>query len=118
MLFNFDILDIDQGRAKMSCLQGYVEADYNTLVEVFGEPHYNTPSADEKVNTEWELRFEVQEEGEEDTDIVYATIYDWRDYDGGMTSRSGAKYNWHIGGDNNDAVDAVKQAIKNYMEAN
>lgn len=111
MLFDFKIVDVDQGRQNMSSLQGYIEADFETLVKVFGEPHFTDPSGDEKVNTEWELRFEVQEDGEDDTDYVYATIYDWKDYDGGKLSRSGVKYNWHIGGHSLDAVDVVKQAI-------
>ena len=104
------IVKVDQGRVNMSSLQGYVEADYNTLVEVFGEPHYSDPSADEKVNTEWELRFEVEDFGE--TETVYATIYDWKDYDGGMRSRSGEQYRWHIGGFNWRAQEAVQQCIK------
>lgn len=111
MLFDFKIVDVDQGRQNMSSLQGYIEADFETLVKVFGEPHFTDPSGDEKVNTEWELRFEVQEDGEDDTDYVYATIYDWKDYDGGKLSRSGVKYNWHIGGHSLDAVDVIKKAI-------
>jgi len=116
MLFDFDIVKVTQGRQNMSSLQGYVEADFETLVRTFGEPHFTDPSGDEKVNTEWELRFEVQKDGEDDTDYVYATIYDWKDYDGGKHSRSGVKYNWHIGGHSNDAVDVVKQAIAQVPE--
>lgn len=103
------ILNVDQGRMNMSSLQGYVETDYDTLIEVFGEPHYTEASGDEKVNTEWELCFEVEDFGEVET--VYATIYDWKNYDGGYFSRSGAKYRWHIGGFNYQATQAVQAAI-------
>ena len=103
------ILNIDQGRQNMSSLQGYIDADFDTLVEVFGAPHYDTPSGDEKVSTEWELCFEVEEFGEVET--VFATIYDWKDYDGGMRSRSGEGYNWHIGGFKSQAVEAVRAAV-------
>lgn len=109
------ILNVTEGRANMSSLQGYVEADYNTLVEVFGEPHYSEPSADEKVNTEWELRFDVEEFGE--TETVYATIYDWKDYDGGFRSRGGLPYQWHIGGFSRRAQEAVQLAIKECVGA-
>jgi len=103
------ILNVEQGRINMSSLQGYVAANYNTLVEIFGEPHYNTPSGDEKVNTEWELCFEVEDFGEVQT--VHATIYDWKDYDGGQRSRNSKSYDWHIGGFNQQAVEAVLAAI-------
>lgn len=103
------ILNVSQGRINMSSLQGYVTADYQTLVEAFGEPHYTDPSGDEKVNTEWELCFEVEDNGERN--VVYATIYDWKDYDGGARSRSGQAYEWHIGGFNIDAKFAVQQAL-------
>lgn len=104
------ILNFTQGRTNMTSLQGYLETDYNTLVEVFGEPTYVDSSADEKVNTEWELQFEIEDE--HDVKTVYATIYDWKDYDGGFRSRSGTPYRWHIGGFNWEAVEAVQQCVK------
>ena len=108
------IINVTEGSANMTSLQGYLEIDYTTLVECFGEPTYTSDNTDDKVSTEWTLQFEIEDEYDiDEVKTVYATIYDWKDYDGGMTSRSGAKYNWHIGGDKNDAVDAVTQAIKN-----
>jgi hypothetical protein len=104
------ILNVEQGRQNMSSLQGTVNVDFDTLVEIFGAPHYETPSGDEKVNTEWELRFEVEEFG--DVETLYATIYDWKDYDGGQRSRNSVSYDWHIGGFNPRAVHAVRSAIE------
>jgi hypothetical protein len=105
------IFNVQQGRSNMTSLQGYVDVGYRTLVDLFGEPHYDTPSGDEKVSTEWELCFQVEDFfGEEKT--VYATIYDWKDYDGGMRSRNSDTYEWHIGGFSQDAVESVRTAIE------
>jgi len=78
-------------------LQGYIQATYQELVEVFGDPTYSEPSGDEKVNTEWDLFI----------DDTRVTIYDWKDYDFGKRSRSGQPYRWHIGGNCHDAVQIV-----------
>lgn len=103
------ILNIDQGRENMSSLQGHISATYQEMVAAFGEPHHSDPSGDDKVNTEWELCFEVVDFGE--TTNVFATIYDWKDYDGGLRSRSGESYDWHIGGFNRQAVEAVRSVV-------
>jgi len=79
-------------------LQGYVSATYQQLVEILGQPTYSNPSADGKVNTEWELMSEYGP----------VTIYDWKDYDGGELSRSGVKYQWHVGGKNMQALFYVE----------
>ena len=78
----------------MTSLQGYLKTDYQTLLKAFGKPTYDTPSGDEKVNTEWRLP----------TPYGEATIYDWKDYDKGTRSRSGESYQWHIGGNNINVV--------------
>jgi hypothetical protein len=94
-------------------LQGYINENYFNLVEVFGEPTHGE-SGDSKVFTEWELAFVVQEEGEEDTETVYATIYDWKEA-GPMTAREATKYNWHIGGKSKKSVEVVEKAIANHF---
>jgi len=117
MLYNFDIDSIDRGW-QSGCLQGYVSENYHTLVSVFGEPDHVDPSGDGKVNTEWELMFTVSERdfaGEPVQRRVYATIYDWKDYDGGERSRNSLSYDWHIGGSSTEAVDCVKRAIENHQ---
>lgn len=86
----------------MSCLQGYVEATFDELVDLIGPPTYNTPSGDGKVNTEWEFYRE---------DCGEVRIYDWKDYDGGERSRSGQPYRWHIGGDSSAVVDFISDSL-------
>jgi hypothetical protein len=75
-------------------LQGYVQAYYHQLVEVFGEPE----GGGDKTTVEWCLEFE---------DGTVATIYDWKEYDTPM-----GLYHWHIGGRNNLAVDRVTKTFK------
>ena len=83
-------------------LKGYIKADYDSLVKAFGEPAYDSTKHGEsdKVHTEWALEFE-NEEG----DLIVATIYDWKE-DSAYNSRVG-EYNWHIGGNSYEAVEAV-----------
>lgn len=114
MLFDFEIVNFSEGDTNGTSLRGYINENYFNLVDVFGEPTYSEASGDGKVHTEWALRFEVQEDGEEDTDIVYATIYDWKESSADI-ARSATNYRWHIGGNSNDAVDVVKQAIKDHF---
>jgi hypothetical protein len=53
-----------------TCLQGYVKADFNELVETFGEP---LEGDGYKTQAEWVLLFSLP-----DGDEVIATIYDWK----------------------------------------
>ena len=80
--------------ANRTCLQGYVEAYYHQLVEVFGEPD----GGGDKTTVEWCLQFE---------DGTVATIYDWKEYETPM-----GLYHWHIGGKNNLAVARVTKALR------
>jgi hypothetical protein len=77
-----------------TCLQGYMEAYYHQLVEVFGEPE----GGGDKTTVEWCLEFE---------DGTVATIYDWKEYE----TPTGL-YAWHIGGHSNLAVARVQRAFK------
>lgn len=86
----------------MTSLQGYVEATIHQLKEVFGDPTYDETSGDDKVDVEWNLRFD---------DGTVATIYNWKDYDGGQRVRSGVEYHWHIGGKNQIAVANVLEVL-------
>lgn len=95
----------------MTSLQGHIEATYFELCEIFGEPTYLEPSGDGKINTEWE--FNGYNWYGEETPI---TIYDWKDYDGGVVSRSGEVYNWHIGGTESCAVEIVNAKVENYRK--
>ena len=80
--------------ANRTCLQGYVEAYYHQLVEVFGEPE----GGGDKTTVEWCLEFE---------DGTVATIYDWKEYETPM-----GLYHGHIGGHNNLAVARVTRALR------
>jgi hypothetical protein len=95
MTNKYTIIPAEVGRANSTGLVGYMIATYDEIVEVFGEPTYNTPSADEKVDVEWVLKI-IDHEFDDEEHI--ATIYNWKDYDGGAEARSGNKYEWHIGG--------------------
>jgi hypothetical protein len=83
-------------------LQGYVKASYDQLVKVFGDPTYNETSGDDKVDFEWVLKF---------NDGTEATIYNWKDYDGGLYAMSTPDYTWHIGGKDKIAVCNVLETL-------
>lgn len=89
-------------RTSMSSLRGYVNANFWDLVEKFGEPTYNESFGEDKVDVEWCIEFD---------DGTIATIYNWKDYDGGQRCRSDVNYRWHIGGFSNQAVDAVQAVV-------
>jgi hypothetical protein len=115
MLGNFKIIDVNERMSNGTSLVGYITEDYSTLVEVFGPPHYDQPSGDGKVHTEWNLEFTVQEDGEEDTDTVIATIYDWKE-ESAQVSRTTPKYQWHVGGHNKfDALECITQRITDHF---
>lgn len=84
---------------------GIVDATYKELVEKFGEPTYVDRGPD-KVSTEWNIGFSTVDE-----EYIVATIYDWKEYDGGIRCRNPMGYNWHIGGVSFDAVEAVNEVL-------
>ena len=89
----------DWTEANGTSLQGYVEAYYHQLVEVFGEPE----GGGDKTTVEWCLTFE---------DGTVATIYDWKEYETPM-----GLYRWHIGGRNYNAVHAVISTLRETANA-
>ena len=85
-----------------SCLQGYITCDYDTLVEVFGEPG---DSDGYKVDAEWCLKFE---------DGTIATIYNWKNgknYCGSRGKPVKDITDWNIGGFNGKAKERVHEAL-------
>ena len=80
-------------------LQGYIKTTYDEIVEVFGEPRYT--GGDDKVTTEWDLEFEV------DDVYVVATIYDWK-----LGHTPYRTYDWHIGGYSTQAAHVVAKYMK------
>ena len=95
----------------MTSLQGHLTATYQDLVEVFGEPTYSDASADGKVNTEWNMMLKDNDGSE-----FIATIYDWKDYDGGRRSRDGNDYDWHIGGHNRMTAAVVTTYFNSVLQ--
>jgi hypothetical protein len=93
-------------------LQGYITASYADLVEVFGKPQITETSGDGKVDIEWEL----QVEDYDFNSIFPLTIYNWKDYDGGLTAETQSDYRWHIGGDRKTVASYVQQYFNNMME--
>lgn len=91
----------------MSSLMGYISASYEELVNLFGEPTYMDCDDDEyaKVNVEWTVLIQTP------TGPVKASIYNWKDYDGGRYCQSALLYKWHIGGYNDRAVYAVEGVV-------
>lgn len=90
-----------------TCLQGYVTATYDEIVEVFGEPSFKIDAPvgsgeEDKVETEWEIIGKDYFGNE-----IPVTIYDWKCYDCGTTSRSGKPFEWHIGGTSKHAEQFV-----------
>lgn len=82
-------------------LQGYLQdMTYNQLVEIFGEPTFDEPSGDEKIQREWVIQH----------DGVYFTIYDWKTYDLEYTMNSLTCFN--VGGKTSayNFIDAVEKA--------
>ena len=93
-----------------SCLQGYINTNYETLVACFGQPQEGDGY---KVQAEWSIKF---------SNGVYATIYDWKqgdDYNGpGCGIPAEAVTDWHIGGMSKKAVQCVEEALNEFLNDN
>jgi hypothetical protein len=89
-----------------SHLQGYLQADYFILKELFGEP---TEADGYKVDAEWEVQFE---------DGLIATIYNWKNgqnYNGSNGLDVEDITQWHIGGFDKEVVDRINKVYKEYV---
>ena len=82
------VLEKDQVGNKTvgSSLAGYIHCTYKELLEVLGEPTYQDPSGDSKVQKEWVVEYNGE---------VF-TIYDWKTYDPEYTMNELDEF--HIGG--------------------
>ena len=101
---------------KGSSYQGFINARYEDLVAVFGEPR---ECYDGKVQVEWLIAFYDEAEDR----YIPASIYDWK-----MTPMywsRGAYYGctpemittWHIGGVSLNAVGCVKSVLTKQIKA-
>lgn len=79
-------------------LQGYVQCSYSLLVQLFGSPMEGS----DKSKAEWVVKT--------DDDVVF-TIYDWKsDVDPIHNT------DWHIGGFNDNAMEAIHEIIDQSYE--
>ena len=104
-----NITDIENSQSiktNGSSLVGYVQATYEELCKAFGEPTYGEPSADGKVQKEWNLEFETA-----DGNLTVATIYD---YCAGERGYLEPGYRWHVGGFNREALELVEEALSTF----
>jgi hypothetical protein len=92
-----------------TCSTGTITTSYEKLVEAFGKPVY-VGTHGEKVNIEWDIEFGVAD-FENPDETVIATVYNWKDYDGGAEAMSNDSYEWHIGGHGYEAVECVRKAL-------
>jgi len=84
-------------------LQGEIVAKYADLKKKFGKPH---GSDGYKSDAEWEIEFE---------NGVVATIYNWvngKNYCGKNGIATTKITDWHIGGNSQESVRLVKQALQ------
>ena len=85
----------------MSCLQGYVTTEYDTLIEIFGNPILG--SGDGKVSAEWIIKF---------SDGEVATIYDYKEPETPI-----GVYEWHIGGHSRKVVERIIEIVEEHTYA-
>ena len=88
--------EMDAPSTTGTSLKGYINATYDQLVGQLGEPTFNEPSGDEKVQVEWVIKYGGE---------VF-TIYDWKTYDRMITKKSFDRF--HIGG-TTSALDLVNE---------
>lgn len=102
---------INKTEAIISSFKGEIQVDYDTLVAVFGEPHYIHKNNMSKVDVEWGFDF----------DGVVAIIYNWKNgknYLGvdGLELKDIEK--WNVGGSDDKAVEVVEKEIYAYVMKN
>lgn len=88
-------------------LQGYVDADYKELVDLFGKP---TKGDAYKVDAEWVLKFD---------DSTVATIYNYKNgknYNGDEGLAVEQIRDWHIGGHDKQVVNRVQIILDLHRE--
>ena len=80
----FKVLKAEEARINGTYLVGYLEdVNFMDLVTGLGEPTFDDPSGDDKVQVEWVVKFNGK----------IFTIYDWKTYDREFTEHSLTKFN-------------------------
>jgi len=89
---------------------GEINRTYRDLVTGLGEPTFDTPSGDDKIQVEWVCKFKGN---------VF-TVYDWKTYDRDFTEWSLKEFNIGSktarGYEVAEFVDAVRNQIANAYE--
>jgi len=96
-----NVLGQTDGTSKVGSLENI---NYRDLVTILGEPTYDGPSGDGKVQFEWVLKYNGK----------IFTIYDWKTFD-----REYSEYDlttWSIGGGGDSAIH-IKRAIYKALNA-
>lgn len=85
-----------------SSLKGYINCVYQDLVRVLGDPTYQDPSGDNKVQKEWVVEY----------DGKVFTIYDWKTFDPEYTMNRLEEF--HVGGKGpaHDFINELEEKIK------
>jgi len=103
MSLMFETHNETEVRVAGTCLQGYINATYQELIDVFGKP---TKSDGYKVDAEWLIEFE---------DGTVATVYNWKNglnYCGADGTPVEYITRWNVGGNSGtDTVTKIKRAL-------
>jgi hypothetical protein len=82
-----------------------ITASVNDLIQIVGEPVYDTNDGEDKVNFEWNLEL---------GDGTVFTIYDWKEY---RSLSRDEMIEWHIGGHSRistiKACDELQKLLRN-----
>ena len=92
--------------ASGSSLKGYINATYDQLVEVLGEPTFDEPSGDNKTQVEWIVKYKDKYGG-----VYLFTFYDWKTFDRNYTLNQLNRFN--VGGKHSayDFIDYLENRI-------
>jgi len=83
-------------KANGTSLIGYVDLDFMELSSILGEPTFEEPSGDNKIQVEWVCEYKGN----------IFTIYDWKTYDREFTLTQLNQF--HIGG-NDQSLQKVEE---------
>tara|TARA_R100001510_G_scaffold27156_1_gene23897 strand:+ start:1616 stop:2107 length:492 start_codon:yes stop_codon:yes gene_type:complete len=102
-------------------LQGYLKINYNTLVNIFGKPHWRYERNEDEYacnKTEAEWRFVIKPNELNSEEKYVFTIYNWKDGKNYLGKKDGLDIEdieiWHIGGYNAKTYKLVRSLIEGY----
>ena len=82
-------------------LRGYINASYDQLVEVLGEPSNTEPSGDDKVQKQWIVEYNKE----------FYTVYDWKTYSEEITLNVLHEFNVGAKGNADDFISELESKI-------